>query len=125
MLYLISKPFDLMAGNYSCKQIDAELSKTLIKNAYDAGELQSMVHFASTVAALKKLASVDIQPGERGGGELPSLKHGDSILAVRLQSTTEKGRPISLDDLEFWLVSFSQDAYQQIKDSAEWPAVMR
>lgn len=122
MLYLISKPFDLMAGNYSCKQISTDTAAAAIKKASAAGELRSLVHFASTVVALKSLASIDLELS--GSLELPKLENGDCVIAVRLRTGTPKGRPIALEDLEFWQINFSQADYDEIKESAEWPAVL-
>lgn len=76
------------------------------------------------MAALKSLASVNIPVGERGS-ELPGLNNGDSLFSVRLRPVTEKGKPIVLEDLEFWQINYSHDNYEQIKQSAEWPVIIR
>ncbi len=123
MLYLISKPFDLMAGNYSCKQVDKVSATATIKAALGAGELRSLVHFASTVAALKPIVSIDLELS--GSSDLPRLSHGDRLVAIRLRIGTPKGRTILLDDLEFWQIDYSQQGYDNIKESSEWPAVLR
>jgi hypothetical protein len=69
MLYLISKPFHLKTGCYECKQISADGAAGLIRSADNAVELRSLVHFASTAAAMRALAAVEIALVERA--EIP------------------------------------------------------
>lgn len=117
MLYLISKPFHLLAGNYDCKPISADDAAILIRLADSAGELQSLVHFASTAAAIRALAAVDVSLVERA--EIPKPKHGDRFLDIRLKCSVQKGQRIGLADLEFWQID-----YESKKASADWPVVL-
>lgn len=104
MLYLISKPFQLTTGCYECKQITADDAALLIRSAYSAGELRSLVHFATTAAALRALTAVDVSQVERA--EIPKPERGDRFLDVRLKESVQKGQRIGLTDLEFWRIHF-------------------
>ena len=117
MLYLISKPFHLSAGNYDCKQISADDAALLIRLADSAGELRSLVHFASTVAAIRALAAVDVSLVDRA--EIPKPEHGDRFLDIRLKGSVQKGQRIGLIDLEFWQID-----YESTKSSVDWPVVL-
>lgn len=128
MLYVISQPVGLIAGNYCCKQIDADTASELIRKAYPSSELRSLVHFGSTVFALKELTSIDIELVDQDRAELPPLRDGDCFIDVRLKIGTPRGKPVGLLDLEFWQVNYNKsdlDDYEKIKESAEWPAIIR
>jgi hypothetical protein len=117
MLYLISKPFHLSAGNYDCKQISTDDAALLIRLADSAGEMRSLVHFASTAAAIRALTAVDVSLVERA--EIPKPEQGDRFLDIRLKASVQKGQRIGLTDLEFWQID-----YESKKASADWPVVL-
>jgi hypothetical protein len=122
MLYITTKPFALTAGNYSCKRLSTDDAAALIRKAHSAGELKSVVGFATTAAALRALTSVQIDLAERS--EVPFPVNGDRFLDVRLKADTPKGHKIGIADVEFWLIEFKLVDYEQIKESAEWPKVL-
>lgn len=108
MLYLVSKPFHLTTGCYECRQISADDAAILIRSAYSAGELRSLVHFATTAAALRALTAVDVSLVERA--EIPNTERGDRFLDVRLKGSVQKGQRIGLTDLEFWRIDYAMTA---------------
>jgi hypothetical protein len=114
MLYLISKPFHLTTGCYECRQISAGDAAILIRSAYSAGELRSLVHFATTAAALRALTAVDVSIVERV--EIPNPKQGDRFLDVRLRATVPKGQRIGLTDLEFWQIDYETTSDLLVQD---------
>jgi hypothetical protein len=76
-----------------------------------------LVHFASTVAAIRSLAAVDISLVERA--EIPKPDQGDRFLDIRLKGSVQKGQRIGLTDLEFWQID-----YESKKAPADWPMVL-
>lgn len=122
MLYLISSPMQLAAGNYTCRLMQNQDAADFIRSAESKGELRSLVHFMSTVVALRELTSIPIPLANRT--DPPQPKNGDCFIDIRLKATTPKGSPIVLNDLEFWKIEFKLTDYQSLKESADWPAVL-
>jgi hypothetical protein len=122
MLYLISSPMHMVTGNYTCKLIPSDVAAELITSADSKGELQSLVHFASTVVALRQLTSLPILLVNRT--EPPKPENGDCFIDIRVKPNVPKGTAIVLNDLEFWKIEFKLSDYQSLKESADWPAVL-
>jgi hypothetical protein len=83
MLYLISNPMFLSAGNYAFNHIMSEEAVALIRHTHSTNKLKSLVHFASTMAALRVLADVEV--ALVGRSEIPTPKDGDCFIDIRLK----------------------------------------
>jgi hypothetical protein len=57
--------------------------------------------------------------------DVPLAKGGDCFLDIRIKHGTPKGRPTTLDDLEFYRVDFKSNDYEKSSDSTGWPMIMR
>ncbi len=122
MLYIITKPFDLLNGAYNSTQISSDAAANLIREADSANKLTSLVHFASTAHAVRSLASVDIKLVDRA--ELPQIIDGDELLHIRLKKETPKGQKVGIIDLEFWHIEYRMRNYETSRDFSQWPMVV-
>lgn len=114
MLYLTSKPLALQSGEYAVSQITSDELAKMVRDAASSGLLESRIHFASSAAALRALAAVDVRTTSKEGD--PYLTNNDTVVEVRLKPTTPKGQRVGLADLEFWKINF--------KANGAWPALV-
>lgn len=121
MLYITTQPFSMASGTYTTESISAVHAGELIRLAHENNGMRSLIHFRSTVIALRKLTEIGEGIEMVKLTPLPSLTDGDCILDVRVKSGTPKSKPVEISDLEFWKIEFSQGHYA---NSTDWPMVM-
>lgn len=114
MLYLVSKPIPLTEGRYDVSRLSSDDLAQMIREAQSTGKLESRIHYASTAAALRALANVDIRTTSLAGD--PNITESDTVVEIRLKSGKEKG-PVTLADLEFWEVRFTSHT--------AWPVIIK
>lgn len=123
MLYLITKPLPLYAGEYHVEQIDSQSAANLIRSNSESSQLKSLIHFGSTAVAMRSLTSLNIELVERA--ETPTLNDGDQAIEIRLRANVGKGQKIGLADLEFFLIRYRSSYEAKHNAPGIWPAVLR
>jgi hypothetical protein len=112
MLYLVSNPLTLPEGQYRVDKLSVDEVARMIREADSRGALESRIHFASSAAALRSLAAVDIRT-TRVAGE-PYLTDSDTVIEIRLKPGSQ-GK-VGLADLEFFSLRSSSTSF--------WPAIV-
>lgn len=113
----------LVGGVYACKQIRTSEASELIQKANDAGDLIALVHFESTVFAIRKLTGIAIGLVRRP--DIPKPKSGDCFLDIRIRSDMPKRQVPTIDDFEFYRIDFKGIDYETSSDSTGWPMVIK
>ena len=104
MLFIITKPFQLEVGSYKCDIMSPDDAATLIKQHHDAGNVKSLINFASTKATIQKLTGISFAVVQKF--TIPQPSDGDQFLQVKLKDDAPKGKP-SIEHLEFLLINFN------------------